>query len=57
MPNKGCPDDLRNKIWSLVEGSIDGYSALIDRLMSHMTDKQLKEVLDVMDDQEEDDDD
>lgn len=44
---------VQKRLWELIEPSIDGYSAMIDRLMSHMTKSQLKKVLDTMDTKEE----
>jgi len=37
--------EIIDGIWSLVDPSIDGYSKMIDTLMSAMTDEQLEKVL------------
>jgi hypothetical protein len=42
---------LTNRVWELVEPSIDGYSNLIEKLMSAMTEDQLQDVLDDMDEE------
>ena len=46
-------NQLKERIWELLEPSLDGYSQLIDRLMSHMTEAQLREVAGIMDNDEE----
>lgn len=43
---------LTNRIWELVEPSIDGYSNLIEKLMSVMNDEQLQTVVKLMEDRQ-----
>lgn len=44
---------LTNRIWELVEPSTNGYSDLINRLMSRMTEEELQDVIESMEDTEE----